>query len=537
MTWNTTSVPSGAHVLAARARDAAGNVAQAGPVSVVVDNQAPTGSVVINGGAAATNSRNVTLTLAASDALSGVTQMRFSNTGTSYGAAVPYATTRTWTLANGAGNQRVYAQFKDAPGNWSGAAIDAIVYDPTAPTISAVGSSNLTHSSATISWTTNEAATSQVEYGTTTAYGSSSALSPALVTAHVVVLSGLAANTTYNYRPRSRDAAGNERIGANLTFRTLFVDTAPPSVPANLQASAVSSTQINLSWSASTDNVAVTGYRVFRDGLLAGSPTSPSFQDPGRAPATTHQYTVSARDAAGNTSGLSAPASASTPPFVISAVGVTSITGSAALVGWTTDQPASSQVEYGPTVAYGALSPLDVNLTLAHAQSLSGLTPNTTYHYRVRSVDSAGREVVSGDAVFTTVLGGSGAFLNEVLVSGLNLPTALKFLPNGDLLVARAGRQDTARSTPAPGRSMPRPSWSSRTSAAGTASRGSWTWRSIPSSPPIATTTSSIPWALRTAIACPASRPRRTSPAPSPAASSCSTRIRRMPMRSTTAVR
>ena len=63
-----------------------------------IDKTAPTGTVVINGGAAATNSRNVTLTLSATDALSGVTQMRFSNTGTSFSAAEAYAPTKAWTL-------------------------------------------------------------------------------------------------------------------------------------------------------------------------------------------------------------------------------------------------------------------------------------------------------------------------------------------------------------------------------------------------------------------------------------------------------
>ena len=88
----------------------------------MVDNQAPTGSVVINGGAAATNSRTVTLTLAATDVLSAVTQMRFSNTGTSWSAAEAYATNKSWTLSTGAGTKTAYVQFKDAPGNWSAAA-------------------------------------------------------------------------------------------------------------------------------------------------------------------------------------------------------------------------------------------------------------------------------------------------------------------------------------------------------------------------------------------------------------------------------
>jgi glucose/arabinose dehydrogenase/PKD repeat protein len=440
VTWNTTTATNGPHVLAARARDAAANSAVSANVTVTVDNQAPTGSLVINGGAAATNSRTATLTLSASDALSGVSQMRFSNTGSSYSAAEAYAPTKTWTLSSGAGTKTVYAQFKDAPGNWSVAATDTIVYDATAPTISAVGSSNVTSSSATIRWTTNEAATSQVEYGTTTSYGSSTSLDSALLTAHTVVLSGLATQTTYNYRARSRDAAGNERIGANSTFKTLGVDTTPPTVPANVVATAVSSTQIDLSWSPSTDNVGVTGYAVLRNGAPVGSPAAAAFSDSGLAPATSYTYTVSARDAAGNVSAASAPAAAGTPAFVITNLDATAITATTALVTWSTDQPSNSQVEYGTTTDYGAVTPLDATATLSHARSLSGLTANTTYHYRARSVDSSSRLVVSDDSVLTTSpAGSSGVFQNEILVSGLNLPTAIKFLPTGDLLVLQLG--------------------------------------------------------------------------------------------------
>ena len=266
VSWNTTTASNGTHTLTAQARDAANNIATSTAVTVTVDNQAPTGTVVINGGAAATNSTTVTLTLTATDAVTSVTQMRFSNNGTSFSTAETFAPTKAWTLSNGAGTKTVYVQFRDAAGNWSTAATDTIVLDTTAPTISGRTATNITGSSAQITWTTNEAATSRVEYGLTTSYGSLTTLDATLVTAHSVALTGLAPNTTYNYRVRSIDAAGNEAISANSTFRTTAAaDTMPPSIPTGLTATAVSSTQINLSWNASTDNVAVTGYQVFRN--------------------------------------------------------------------------------------------------------------------------------------------------------------------------------------------------------------------------------------------------------------------------------
>jgi hypothetical protein len=82
-----------------------------------------------------------------------------------------------------------------------------------------VQSSAITNTSATITWTTDQASSSQVDYGTTSAYGSSSALSQTLVTSHSVQLSGLTANTTYHYRVDSTDAGGTTSSG-DVTFTT-----------------------------------------------------------------------------------------------------------------------------------------------------------------------------------------------------------------------------------------------------------------------------------------------------------------------------
>src|SRR5205807_4463479 len=89
-------------------------------------------------------------------------------------------------------------------------------------------------------------------------------------------------------------------------------DTTPPTVPTGLTATAISSSQINLSWTASTDNVGVTGYNIFRGVVKIGTTPSTSYQDAGLNASTSHSYNVSAFDAAGNTSAQSAGASATT---------------------------------------------------------------------------------------------------------------------------------------------------------------------------------------------------------------------------------
>ena len=287
----------------------------------------------------ATNSTAVTLTLTATDAVTSVTQMRFSNNGTSFSTAEAFASTKTWTLSNGAGTKTVYVQFKDAAGNWSTAVTDTIVLDTTAPTISGRTATNITGTSAQITWTTNEAATSRVEYGLTTSYGSFTPLDATLVTAHSVALVVLP--PTPRTTTASSPATPPETKRSALTARSrppLSPDTIPPSIPTGLTATAVSTTQINLSWNASTDNVAVTGYQVFRNGAQVGTSTTTTFSDTGLSPSTLYSYTVQAVDAAANPSGQSAPASATTltPDTILPTVTITAPTGSTTLSGTVT---------------------------------------------------------------------------------------------------------------------------------------------------------------------------------------------------------
>jgi hypothetical protein len=101
-------------------------------------------------------------------------------------------------------------------------------------------------------------------------------------------------------------------VASNGSSFTVQADTTPPTVPTGLTATAVSSSQINLSWTASTDNVGVTGYDVYRGGTQVGTSPTASYSDTGLAASTSYTYTVAAYDAAGNTSAQSTSASATT---------------------------------------------------------------------------------------------------------------------------------------------------------------------------------------------------------------------------------
>jgi chitodextrinase len=98
----------------------------------------------------------------------------------------------------------------------------------------------------------------------------------------------------------------------NATTGSTGGDTTPPSTPTNVAVSGTTSTSVSLSWSPSTDNVGVTGYRVYRGGTLVGTTAGTSFTDTGLTASTQYSYTVAAYDAAGNVSPPSAAVSATT---------------------------------------------------------------------------------------------------------------------------------------------------------------------------------------------------------------------------------
>src|SRR5206468_351617 len=86
----------------------------------------------------------------------------------------------------------------------------------------------ITATGATITWSTNEASDSQVEYGPTASYGSSTPLNTGLVTSHSALLAGLSPATLCHYRVKSRDAAGNLATSGDFTFTTLPGPPPPP---------------------------------------------------------------------------------------------------------------------------------------------------------------------------------------------------------------------------------------------------------------------------------------------------------------------
>jgi len=184
-------------------------------------------------------------------------------------------------------------------------------------------------------------------------------------------------------------------------------DNTAPSAPTNLAATTPTPNQVSLTWSASTDDIGVAGYQVWRNGQQLATTSATSFNDLNATANTTYTYTARAYDAAGNVSPDSnavqvvTPAPDTTAP-AISAISVTGITQSTATISWTTDEASDSTVEYGPTTAYGTSSPTNGGLVTSHSVALSGLSAASDYHFRVKSKDVAGNLGTSADNGFTT---------------------------------------------------------------------------------------------------------------------------------------
>jgi hypothetical protein len=179
--------------------------------------------------------------------------------------------------------------------------------DTTPPVISGITVSNITPTGATVSWTTNEASDTQVEYGNSTAYGTLAPLNTASATSHSQLLGSLAAGTTYYFRVRSKDASGNLAISAGSSFKTASAtgDATAPTVTTTQPASGSAVSGIITVSASATDNVAVIGVQFLLNGAALGvedtsAPYSISWNTPSYANGS-YMLSARARDAAGNT--------------------------------------------------------------------------------------------------------------------------------------------------------------------------------------------------------------------------------------------
>jgi hypothetical protein len=218
---------------------------------------------------------------------------------------------------------------------------------------------------------------------------------------------GLNGSTSYTYRVRATDAAGNLGPYSATASATTQVqpDTQPPTAPGTPVLSVVSSTQINLAWAAATDNVGVTGYVVERCAgagcstfAPAAAPTTTNFNDAGLSPSTTYTYRVRATDAANNVGPYSVTASATTqappdtqPPTSPGTPVLTVVSGSQISLTWTaaTDNVGVTGYFVERCAGVSCSTFVEAGAPTTTSYNDTGLSASTSYTYRVWATDAA----------------------------------------------------------------------------------------------------------------------------------------------------
>jgi chitodextrinase len=189
-------------------------------------------------------------------------------------------------------------------------------------------------------------------------------------------------------------------------FQIPGTDSTAPSAPSGLSAN-VNSSQVNLAWNASTDNVGVAGYKIYRNSTEIGTSTVASFTDTSGTGGTTYNYTVKASDIAGNLSAFSNTATVTLAPqaqLSITSYFTGNITTISAKTTWTTNILSSGHVSYGTSASNFTKWSFFNELSTNHTVNITGLVPNTTYYYIITARDSGGKYAPSPIASFRTSL-------------------------------------------------------------------------------------------------------------------------------------
>ena len=221
----------------------------------------------------------------------------------------PTATSWTDGAPQGSTLHRYQVAARDAGDNESEKSNEvARTVDATAPSVPLDLRATSTSQNVALAWT---ASTDNVGVSNYVVYRDGLPVATPGATATSWTDSAPSGNTLHRYRVAARDASSNESARSNEVVRTLS-DTTAPSTPTRL-ARTLSGFTVRLTWTASTDNVGVVGYTIYRGGVAIGTSTTPAYTDSAAPLGRTSTYTVRGRDAAGNLSGASASVSAAVP--------------------------------------------------------------------------------------------------------------------------------------------------------------------------------------------------------------------------------
>jgi hypothetical protein len=294
------------------------------------------------------------------------------------------------------------------------------VVDTTAPTISALAVGTISTTSANVTWTTNEGATSKIFLSTTSPVstaGTPAWTDGATTTSHGVQLNGLIPGTTYYFIVTATDAASNTATSAQGSFATqsLGGDTVAPII-SSISVSGLGATGATVNWTTnesatsklfvSTNPSVSTSSANWTDASLQTSHAAPLT---GLATGTTYYFVIQATDAATNSSYSATGSFVTTAPDavapIISSLSAAPTGSTTASVTWTTNESSDSTVYYSTTSPVTTASPYFVtngSLVTSHATSLTGLSASTTYYVIIGSKDAANNLATSSQTSFTT---------------------------------------------------------------------------------------------------------------------------------------
>lgn len=315
------------------------------------------------------------------------TSLAYTNTGLSAGTAYQFHVDAIDAAANSASSSTLNVS----------TIVAADISAPTAP--GNLHSTNTTDTSIALAWnaaTDNVGVTGYRIYRGTTLVTTTTSLA--------YTNSNLSPSTTYQFHVDAFDAVGNSKSSSTLTVNTIAAaDTSAPTAPGNLRSTNTTDTSISLAWNASTDNVGVTGYRVYRGTTLVTTTASLAYTNSGLSAGTTYQFHVDAIDAAGNNTSSSTlvvntvAANDTSAPTAPSNLHTTSITSSSIALAW---NASTDNVGVTGYKVYRGTSLLTTTTSLSYTSS--GLTADTSYQFHVDAVDAAGNATSSSTLTAST---------------------------------------------------------------------------------------------------------------------------------------
>jgi hypothetical protein len=297
-TWTLTST-DGTNTVYYQIKDNAGLTSTIYSDTITLDTTPPTGIITINDGAAYTTTATVTLSLYATDATSGITEMRFSNDNTTYTEWQTYATTKPWTLPDNDGTKTVYVQFKDHAG-LSKTHTDTIILDTTPPAGSIKIAEDLTYtnSPSVILTLSAEDATSGVAKMRFSNDNTTWTTWEAYSTSKTWILT--TQDETKNVYVQFRDKAG---LTSQTNADAIIVDTTLPSVAITSpsQDSETKTSTLTVTWTGSDEASSISKYEIRLDGgTWTNTETDTTCTFTGLSDGT-HTVDIKATDKAGNT--------------------------------------------------------------------------------------------------------------------------------------------------------------------------------------------------------------------------------------------